>query len=484
MVLESPESGVLSTGAVYSVFEGNQELTRVNITQVQKQMVLAKPLQGMPSIGAIQKAKKEKRPVILKPIGKLASDYAPLRMKHLDIHVSVMANLAVTTLTMTFQNDLNRVLEGSLNFPLGEGQTVSRFAMTVNGVLREGVAVEKTKGRQVFEDIIRKSIDPGLLEWTKGNVFKARVYPIPAKGEKKIVVAYEQELHDIGNGYLYNLPLDFEKKVDDFRIKVDVINQDDPPILVRSELATLQFQRWNQSWTADMHTRNYLPNQDLSFVVPKFPHVERVFVEEEDGNHYFYMNFSPQVIEKRINKPGKVTILWDASLSGRNRDHEKELEILGNYLSYLQNVQVELLVFRNAPEPMVAFNVQNGNWTELYQTLKALHYDGGTQLGVLKLPRIPSDQYLLFTDGISNFGQHKIQLGNTPVFAINSSSAAEHGYLRYVSHKTGGNYLNLAKLTPQEALGKLVTRPYMFLRATHDAKLIRETYPQTQTPVE
>ena len=101
-------------------------------------------------------------------------------MDELTIDVKVVANLAVTTISMNFHNDLDRVLEGRLNFPLGEGQTVSRFAMTVNGKLREGVVVEKAKGRQVFETIVRQGIDPGLLEWTKGNVFKARVYPIPA----------------------------------------------------------------------------------------------------------------------------------------------------------------------------------------------------------------------------------------------------------------------------------------------------------------
>lgn len=237
IAFQGPESGILVDGAVYAVFENNRELTRVDIKEVKKKFVLAKPIKGMRGIAS--PAKGAKRLVILKPIGQLASDYAPLRMNYLDIDVKVMANLAVTTLTMNFHNDLDRVLEGKLQFPLGEGQTVSRFAMTVNGKLREGVVVEKAKGRQVFEDIVRRGIDPGLLELTKGNVFKARVYPILAKGDKKIVVAYEQELQDFGNGYLYNLPLDFPGRVDHFSINVEVANQQDPPLVVMSELETL-----------------------------------------------------------------------------------------------------------------------------------------------------------------------------------------------------------------------------------------------------
>ena len=124
--------------------------------------------------------------VMLKAVkGGADSKYVPLRMDELTIDVKVVANLAVTTSTMKIHNDLDSVLEGRLNFPLGEGQTVSRFAMTVNSKLREGVVEEKAKGRQVFESIVRQGIDPGLLEWTKGNVFKARVYPIPAKETKR-----------------------------------------------------------------------------------------------------------------------------------------------------------------------------------------------------------------------------------------------------------------------------------------------------------
>ena len=56
-----------------------------------------------------------------------------LRMSELHIDVKVVGNLATTTMEMTFFNDLNRVLEGELNFPLGEGQVINRLAMDFNG---------------------------------------------------------------------------------------------------------------------------------------------------------------------------------------------------------------------------------------------------------------------------------------------------------------------------------------------------------------
>ena len=164
--------GGLENGVVYAVLVNKREITRIQVSEEKTKSSLAKPVPGHRSLKGLPKGTK----VMLQAVkGGGASKYVPLRMDELTIDVKVVANLAVTTMSMNFYNDLDRVLEGRLNFPLGEGQTVSRFAMTVNGKLREGVVVEKAKGRQVFESIVRQGIDPGLLEWTKGNVFKARL---------------------------------------------------------------------------------------------------------------------------------------------------------------------------------------------------------------------------------------------------------------------------------------------------------------------
>ena len=134
---------------------------------------------------------------------------------------------------------------------------MTRFAMEVNGKMREGVIVEKAKGREVFESIIRQQIDPGLLEWTKGNSFKARIYPVPAKGHKRLIVAYEQELKDEENGFLYLLPLAFEQKVDKFSLKVEVFEQNVSPELSSSnELVNFSFRKWKESYIAEIKEKS------------------------------------------------------------------------------------------------------------------------------------------------------------------------------------------------------------------------------------
>lgn len=46
---------------------------------------------------------------------------------------------------------------------------------------------------QIFEDVVRRNIDPGLVEMTEGNNFKTRVYPIPASGVRHLKIVVEKE---------------------------------------------------------------------------------------------------------------------------------------------------------------------------------------------------------------------------------------------------------------------------------------------------
>ncbi|MFT6982991.1 MAG: hypothetical protein ACJAUD_001762 [Crocinitomicaceae bacterium] len=85
-----------------------------------------------------------------------------------------------------------------IGFSLGEGQTVSGFAMDVNGKLRDAVIVEKELARVAYESTIRQNIDPALLEKTEANNYKAGIYPTLLRDYKHIVIKFEQELKQRG----------------------------------------------------------------------------------------------------------------------------------------------------------------------------------------------------------------------------------------------------------------------------------------------
>ncbi|MEJ2663488.1 MAG: VIT domain-containing protein, partial [Spirochaetia bacterium] len=92
-----------------------------------------------------------------------------LQVTAVHVDTRIYGSLAQTAMTMTFYNPGNRAVAGDLYFPLPDGATVSGYALDIKGVMIDGVVVEKDRGRQVFEKIVRKGIDPGLVEWVKGN---------------------------------------------------------------------------------------------------------------------------------------------------------------------------------------------------------------------------------------------------------------------------------------------------------------------------
>ncbi len=403
-----------------------------------------------------------------------------LRMNELNITVEVVGNISRTTMYMNFENKTDRILEGELNFPLGEGQTVTRFAMDVNGKLREAVPIEKQKGQKVFEAIVRKNIDPGLLEKTKGNNFKTRVYPIPAKGNKRIVIAYEQELLTVKSGNLYLLPLQFKQMLDKFSIKLEVFMQKVKPVLEQNELSNFEFKQYKQNYLAKKELTNYIANKQIGFVLPVTKNIYKAFVEKTNkstDNDYFYINIKVKKQNKIKQLPKKICLLYDVSASLEKKDTLKELKVLDEYFKKIKNLKVQLISFSNDIHTNKKFSVINGNWTKLKNELKNPNYDGATQLGILDLNKYKCDEFILISDGVSNFGKAEVITYKTPVNVISSVQSADFSYLKYIALSSGGQYINLTKTTTKQAIDILSKQSYQFISAEYDNKNISDIYP-------
>ncbi|HLU49351.1 MAG TPA: VIT domain-containing protein, partial [Planctomycetota bacterium] len=92
---------------------------------------------------------------------------------HLDIHIE--DGFARTTIDQIFRNPSNERVEGTFLFPLPPDASISRLAMYVNGKLMEGGMSERGRAVEVYEGIVRKMLDPAILEWMEGSTFRLRV---------------------------------------------------------------------------------------------------------------------------------------------------------------------------------------------------------------------------------------------------------------------------------------------------------------------
>ncbi|HHE55926.1 MAG TPA: DUF2135 domain-containing protein [Caldithrix abyssi] len=402
----------------------------------------------------------------------------PLQLSKLKIDIKVTGNLATTTMDITYFNPNNRQLEGKFYLPLNRRQTVSRFALEVNGYLREGVVVEKARATQIFEDVERRQIDPGLLEMVSGNNFKARIYPIPPNGFKRLVIASEQELEQTERGYLYRLPLQFEQKVSDFSIHVEVFKQKIKPLLFQSELNQIEFKNWHELYLADFVQKDYLANRSLSFVLPQ-SETSRQFVYScpTDGLDYFYLTLTPKIKTELKKLPENIVLFWDVSSSAEKRDLQKELKILDGYFQKIKDARLKIVTFNFQILEEKEFVIKDGSWQNAKQYLLKLQYDGGTQLGALDFSRYQADEFILCSDGLSNIGSDKPKLGSRPIVVINSSPNANHVFLQQLASQSRGRYFDLNTLTIDQARQLLLQKPFLFMKARVVKGKVKELLP-------
>ena len=102
--------------------------------------------------------------------------------------------MATTRVTQVFINDFNFIVDGTYFYPLPEDATFVDFATWDGEKKLRGEVLEREEARNRYLAIVRKSWDPGLLEYAGANLFQARVFPVPARGEKKVEFAYSQIL--------------------------------------------------------------------------------------------------------------------------------------------------------------------------------------------------------------------------------------------------------------------------------------------------
>ena len=454
---------------------------------------------------AASAAAQQAPPALMVKVGEKSE---PLQLAKVDAEVRVFGYVAETKMTMTFRNPHKRQLAGDLYFPLPEGATVSGYGLDIGGVLIDGVAVEKPRAREVFEKIVRQGIDPGLVEWVKGNNFKTRVFPIPAGGTRTIRVDYVTDLIGPAGRPAYHLPLRFRDKVGDFRLRVEIVQGQSEPVVREGQLTNFKFQKWRRGFAAETEMKDAALTEDLVIGIPDVAK-QTVLVEKgPDGQHYFAINDFPAEPptgpEAKRQPPKLVTVLWDASGSRATADHKREIKLLTQTLDYLAagsqagstkwvGFYVDLVVFRDKAAEPVRFHWDNLNRREpgkkcrqdLLAALRTIKYDGGTQMAAIAPPAGADrpDLYLLFSDGISNFGDEDPTELNRPVYVFSSDATTNHPFLRYLAMKTGGEYFNLTRLEDKDVIPNVGKAAFAFLSAKIRGADVGQTYPQVVQPI-
>ena len=131
----------------------------------------------------------------------------PLAVESHRVTINITDSAAVTHVDQVFRNSSNRQLEATYIFPLPPNATVSDFALYINGVRTQGEVLESTQARQVYNNIVRRVQDPGLVEYVDGHIFQASIFPVPANGTQRVELEFAQVLERQGDLLRLTYPL-------------------------------------------------------------------------------------------------------------------------------------------------------------------------------------------------------------------------------------------------------------------------------------
>ncbi len=150
----------------------------------------------------------------------------PLAMLNHQVSIAIEDQVAVTKVEQTFRNHTDRQLEATYIFPVPKGASVRKFSMWVDGKEVPGELVEADKARKIYTDIVQRTLDPGLLEYMGNNILRLRIFPVPPKGDQKIMISYTSVAQSDAGLIEYVYPLKTDGKatstLEKFSINVNV----------------------------------------------------------------------------------------------------------------------------------------------------------------------------------------------------------------------------------------------------------------------
>jgi len=130
-----------------------------------------------------------------------------LTLTDMRVDIKIDGAVAHTTIRQTLRNDGSFMAEGQYLLPLPPGASVSDFAIVDGDRRLTGEVLDADEARQVYQDIVRKMRDPGLLEYQDSNTFSVAVFPFNPGDSRTIEVSFNETLAGTGQLQSYYLPL-------------------------------------------------------------------------------------------------------------------------------------------------------------------------------------------------------------------------------------------------------------------------------------
>lgn len=235
------------------------------------------------------------------------------------VRAVIRDGLAETEVDQTFSNPGGQAIEGFYWFTVPADATVTSFALETNGQLVEGEVVEKKEAAAKYAAAVAQANDPALLEWVDGRTYRARIFPIPASGTRRVVLRYLQLLPVVEGKtrYVYPLRAPDPVRFDEFSLSADL----GPASAERTVATSLDATIDKAGRTVSMRRSGYVPRADFQIEIAgikaKSPVRAWRFEAGENQADYLMMRWVPELDFSKLPAPkGEVVVVVDTSAGG------------------------------------------------------------------------------------------------------------------------------------------------------------------------
>src|SRR4029079_18044521 len=94
-----------------------------------------------------------------------------LPVASIKIDTKIQSQVATTHVEQVFRNDSDATLEGTYLFPIPESASIAEFAIWDGDRRLVGEVRSREEARRIYDEIVRRQCDPGLLEYAGKDLF-------------------------------------------------------------------------------------------------------------------------------------------------------------------------------------------------------------------------------------------------------------------------------------------------------------------------
>lgn len=384
---------------------------------------------------------------VLIPTDTGSPDAGRLSLSEMTVQVNINNQFARVRVLQIYTNHTERILEGKYAFLIPTSAAISDFAVWDGDVRIPGVIIEKRRANELYEDIVRQQIDPGILQSEEEEAaFATKIAPIQPYSTKRLEIEYTEMLPVDGSKSYFSFPLKPSSygqqaaaffrlevalaskfRISNFNLRsrqyaLNLTRRDASDIVGSYEASQIAFQEdFSFEYQLDV------PKTQLQFLAYRAP--EQVSALElrdptranpnPDGYFEAAVIFQNQAAQSAPRAPRSVVLMLDTSLSMRWEKLDRSMEALEYFLRELKPADTFNIVLFNddiitvGTQPMSA---TRENIEGALNNVRGSYLSGGTNLNAAlqaglaearKMTGAPA--IVMITDGNSTLGSTQLR---------------------------------------------------------------------------